>query len=99
MLRSSDRTASRGRIVDSGFRVQQTHATARPRGHTEIARLTVNLDGSACSALRMAADRGDVPVFHLAWRAIVDSLMGEELPFAQPRLLQIQFHGGREPVR
>ena len=58
----------------------------RPRGRTKIARLTVNLDHRAHSALLAVAAREDMPASQVARRAIVDFLVREEPSFGQPNL-------------
>ena len=63
---------------------------ARPRGRTKTARLTVNLDDHAYSALRVVAGREDIPVSQVARRAIVDFLTREEPSFGQRGLPLIQ---------
>lgn len=59
---------------------------ARPRGRTKTARLTVNLDDRAYSALRVVASREDMPISQVARRAIVAFLDREEPSFVQSRL-------------
>lgn len=59
---------------------------ARPRGRIKTARLTVNLDERAYSALCVVAGREDMPVSQVARRAIVDFLSREEPSFRQPGL-------------
>ena len=59
---------------------------ARPRGRTKTARLTVNLDDRAYSALRVVASREDMPISQVARRAIVAFLDREEPSFVQSSL-------------
>ena len=59
---------------------------ARPRGRTKTARLTVNLDDRAYSALRVVASREDMPISQVARRAIVAFLDREEPSFGQSSL-------------
>ena len=72
---------------------------ARPRGRTKTARLTVNLDDRAYSALRVVAGREDMPISQIARRAIVDYLTREEPSFGQPDLPLTWSPGPREPAR
>lgn len=72
---------------------------ARPRGRTKTARLTVNLDDRAYSALRAVAGREDIPISQVARRAIVDYLTREEPSFGQPDLPLNWSPGAREPAR
>ncbi|MDE0229043.1 MAG: hypothetical protein OXJ62_09355 [Spirochaetaceae bacterium] len=72
---------------------------ARPRGRTKTARLTVNLDERAFSALRVVASREDMPVSQIARRAIVDFLGREEPSFGQPSLPLTWSADTQEPTR
>ena len=72
---------------------------ARPRGRTKTARLTVNLDDRAYSALCVVAGQQDVPIAQVARRAIVDFLMREAPSFGQGSLPLIQPPDPREPVQ
>lgn len=56
---------------------------ARPRGRTKTARVTVNLDERAYSALLDMAAREDLAVAQVARRAIMDFLTREEPSFGQ----------------
>ena len=72
---------------------------ARPRGRIKTARLTVNLDDRAYSALRVVAGREDMPISQVARRAIVDFLTREEPSFGQPDLSLTWSPDPREPIR
>ena len=72
---------------------------ARPRGRSKTARLTVNLDDRAYSALCAVAGREDMPVSQVARRAIVDFLTREEPSYGQRSLPLIQSPETGEPAR
>ncbi|MXX88731.1 MAG: hypothetical protein F4213_03410 [Boseongicola sp. SB0677_bin_26] len=59
---------------------------ARPRGRIKTARVTVNLDDRAYSALQTIADHEDAPVAQIARRAIMDFLVREGSRVQQPVL-------------
>ena len=59
---------------------------ARPRGRIKTARVTVNLEDQAYSALQTIADQKDAPVAQVARRAIMDFLAREGIRLRQPVL-------------
>lgn len=59
---------------------------ARPRGRIKTARVTVNLEHQAYSALQTIADHEDAPVAQVARRAIMDFLAREDARLRQPAL-------------
>ena len=59
---------------------------ARPRGRIKTARVTVNLEDQAYSALQTIADHEDAPVAQVARRAIMDFLAREDARLTQPVL-------------
>lgn len=68
-----------------------------PRSRTKTARLIVNPDARAYSALRVVAAR-DVPVSQVARRQLFDFISCEESSFDQPSLPLTRSSGIREPV-
>ena len=96
---SADPSIASGEVLTAVLCCTKQAAMARPRGRTKTARLTVNLDDRAYSALRVVAGREDMPVSQVARRAIVDFLAREEPSFGQRSLPLTQSSDAGEPAR
>ena len=72
---------------------------ARPRGRVKTARVTVNLEERAYSALRAIAGQEDAPVAQVARQAIMDFLSRKEPSLNQPILPLISSAPARDGER